>query len=69
MNKPFEPSIQLLVKLGSCIVHADEAMSPGGHHFDRTAFQQLLQDPDVSEWLKSMSAMAMLPRKRSEDGT
>lgn len=54
--------ISLLVKLGSIAVHADEFLSPKGHDFDKIALQQLLIDPEVVEWLKSMKTM--LPVKR-----
>ena len=31
---PMAPSTTLLMKLGSIVVHADEATEPGGHSFD-----------------------------------
>lgn len=58
------PSAKLLVKLGSLVVHADEALSPDAHDYDRLAFRQLLEDPDVKEWIKGMAGMALLPVKR-----
>lgn len=33
MPNPTEPNVQLLCKLGSIIVHADEATELGGHTF------------------------------------
>ena len=65
MNDPLKPSAQLLVKLGSAIVHADELVSPHGHHFDHTALKQLLADEQVQEWFKQMDKMAFLPKKRN----
>lgn len=59
------PSIGLLVKLGSIIVHADEALSPHGHSFDLDAIKPLLADPDVIAWIKAGTAAAMLPLKRN----
>ncbi len=58
------PSINLLVKLGSIAVHVDEMLSPDGHNFDRVAIEQLLKDPEVKDWIKQMTAAAMLPVKR-----
>lgn len=63
-SDPLAPSAELLVKLGSLIVHADEAMTPGGHSFDVEAFRGLLQDPEVVAWLEAMQALALLPVKR-----
>lgn len=57
--------ISLLVKLGSVAVHVEEFLSPLGHHFDRTALEQLLADAEVRDWLGKMDAMAMLPKKRT----
>lgn len=59
---PLRPGVELLSKLGSMIVHADEAFSPDGHLFDREAFQNLLKDADVQAWMKAMGPL--LPVKR-----
>ncbi len=61
---PLKPSVALLVKLGSIIVHADEYLSPSGHQYDKAAFDHVLQDCDVQEWIKQMTDMAFLPVKR-----
>lgn len=61
---PFKPSATLLCKLGSAVVHADEYFSDKGHEIDRASFVQLLNDPEVQDWIKVMDAMAMLPKKR-----
>lgn len=61
-----QPSPSLLCKLGSIIVHVEEAHEPGGHAFDVMTTKQLLSDPEVVSWMASMRAMAMLPVKRSE---
>jgi hypothetical protein len=59
----------LAVKLGSAIVHADEAMGEQGHAADEAAFRSILSDPDVAQWLDSMHALSLLPLKRGqEDG-
>jgi hypothetical protein len=56
------PSLRLLVKLGSIAVHVDEMLSPKGHDFDRTAIKGLLNDAKVKEWIKAGGAF--LPVKR-----
>jgi hypothetical protein len=61
---PLNPSTGVLVKLGSALRHADEAMSENGHAADEGAFRALLADPEVSTWLSEMDAMAFLPVKR-----
>ena len=59
------PSPALLVKLGSIIVHFDEATESGAHAYDLMTARQLLADPEVSEWMQQMQVAAMLPVKRS----
>ena len=61
---PLKPSAALLVKLGSLIVHLEEANSPTGHPYDKVAVEQLQADPEVMEWFTAMNKMAMLPVKR-----
>lgn len=64
-TKLLKPSPALLVKLGSIIVHFDEATSPGGRlDFDLVTARQLLADPEVKEWIDKMNEAAMLPLKR-----
>lgn len=67
MNNPLQPSASLLSKLGSIVVHLEELNGPGAHHFDKVAMDQLLNDPEVREWVKQMDSMAMLPRKRTAE--
>lgn len=64
MWKIQQPSMSLLCKLGSIMVHAEEALSPTGHEFDKTALDQLLTDPEVVAWRRQMESAAMLPVKR-----
>lgn len=59
-----QPDVGLLVKLGSIAVHAEEMMSPGGHHFDHVVLRQLLDDGEVKDWLKEMDRLALIPKKR-----
>lgn len=61
---PFKPSATLLAKLGSAIVHADEAMSDQGHAADEAAFRSLLTDQEVQDWLAAMQVNALVPVKR-----
>jgi hypothetical protein len=61
-----KPSLSLLVKLGSIVVHAQELLSPDGHQFDRIALDALMSDAEVRQWMKEMDAAAMLPKKRKE---
>jgi len=62
MSDPLKPSVALLSKIGSIVVHAEEFMSPGGHPFDLDAMRTLYGDPEVQEWIEKMGAF--LPRKR-----
>lgn len=59
-----KPSMTLLCKLGSLMVHVEEYLSPQGHEFDKTAIDQLLCDDEVVAWRKEMDAAAMLPKRR-----
>lgn len=60
-----EPSMTLLCKLGSIVVHADELTSPDGHEFDKIAIRGLLDnDLDIQQWIKEMGKQSLLPRKR-----
>lgn len=64
MRDPLKPSIQLLIKLGSIIVHQEELLSPGGHEYDKHALETVRNDPEVIEWIEQMTKMAFLPVKR-----
>jgi hypothetical protein len=65
MNDPLKPSAALLVKLGSLVVHLEEAYSLNGHEFEHISFRALQNDPDVREWFTAMNKMALLPVKRN----
>lgn len=62
---PLHPSVAVLVKLGSALVHVDELLSPEGHDLDASALRALLADPEVVGWVEAMNGMALLPVKRS----
>lgn len=66
MSDPLKPSVSLLVKLGSLIVHYDELRSPHGHEFDGNAIDTLEADPEVIDWRDQMTSMAFLPVKRNK---
>lgn len=63
--KPMNPSISLLIKLGSIVVHADEYTSAGSHDVDREAIRSGLMDDDVQAWIAEMTKLAFLPLKRT----
>lgn len=62
MSDPLKPSVALLSKLGSIVVHIEELHSSKGHHFDRIALDGLINDAEVREWLEQMKVY--LPVKR-----
>jgi hypothetical protein len=62
MSDPLKPSVALLSKIGSIVVHAEEMLSAKGHEYDRQAILSGLQDPELREWIKAMGAF--LPQKR-----
>ena len=51
------------MKLGSLAVHIEEFLSPGGHDFDKTQIEVMLDDQEIKQWLKDMGPL--LPLKRS----
>ena len=63
-DNPLKPSASLLIKLGSVIIHQEEMMSKKGHQFDKAALDTVRNDPEVIEWLATMTQMAFLPVKR-----
>ncbi len=65
-NNPLQPSAQLLCKLGSIVVHADEMTSPTAHEFDVSAMKGLFEDQEVKDWIAAMDAMGMVPKKRTQ---
>ncbi len=66
MNDPLKPSASLLIKLGSIIVHHEEKESSEGHWVDQHALDTCRNDPEVVEWMATMTKMAFLPVKRSK---
>ena len=67
MSDPLKPSVALLAKLGSLIIHYDEFHSfNAGHPYDLQTARQLQDDPEVEEWLDTMGALALVPKKRAD---
>lgn len=60
-----KPSVSLLSKLGSIVVHVGEATSKDAHEFDWVAIRQLLSDEEVRAWIEAMDKMAFLPKMRN----
>lgn len=63
-NNPLKPSANLLIKLGSVIIHQEEMASSNGHLFDKYALDTVRNDVEVIEWLDQMTKMSLLPLKR-----
>lgn len=62
---PLQPSVTLLVKLGSMARHAEEMLDPDkGHEFDLSTFRTLMKDPEIIDWFEAMDKLALLPVKR-----
>lgn len=66
---PLNPSLALLAKLGSLVVHIEEYMSPTGHDFDRQAILTGLQDDDLQSWLDQMTMLQFVPVRRDLKST
>ena len=64
VDEVHNPGSSLLMKLGSAIVHADEALGPVDSPLDISLFRSLLKDKEVSRWLADMTALGLLPTKR-----
>ena len=54
----------LAAKVGSILVHVEEALSSDAHEFDWAAARSLLGDAEVVEWVRSLQRMALVPVKR-----
>ena len=63
-NDPTKPSMTVLVKIGSAMVHADEMLSPTGHDYDKIALQSLINDPEVQSWIAAITKLGFVPLKR-----
>ena len=63
-NDPTKPSMTVLVKIGSAMVHADEMLSPTGDDYDKIALQSLINDPEVQSWIAAITKLGFVPLKR-----
>lgn len=66
MSDLSKPSLQLLCKLASIVVHLDEYLSEDGHPLDLDAAKSVLADPTVKAWIEEMSAASLAPHKRRQ---
>lgn len=64
MNEKIIPNMQVCCKLGSIVIHIQEALSNKAHNFDIAVLKDLIEDEEVKAWLKEMDKMALLPKKR-----
>lgn len=58
------PNVSVLCKLGSIVVHLQEASSKEAHIFDLKALIPLIEDVEVKAWIKEMDRLALVPKKR-----
>jgi len=65
-KKPKNEVTTLLIKLASIAVHADEMLSPDGHHFDKEVIRSLLTDSEVRAFLDAKENQVYLPLKRNK---
>jgi hypothetical protein len=52
---PFQPSPDLVRKLGAIVSRADRFVSPTGGMMDLALLAKLLEDPDVRAWLREIN--------------
>lgn len=64
LTEALKPSATLLIKIGSLLVHYQELHGGQGHAFDKNVIDQLEADPDVVDWLETMTRGAFLPVRR-----
>lgn len=62
----FPISMALAAKLGSLVVHLEEAASNDGHAFDKIATEQLVRDPEIQAFVEMLREKALVPVKRKE---
>lgn len=61
---PFLIPASLAAKVGSIVVHVDEALSDSGHEFDVEALRTLIGLHDVQEWIAALGKMSLVAVKR-----
>lgn len=65
-NNPLEVSANVLIQLGSLVVHYEELTSPHGHPLDKATIDSIRNSPEVAEWFDAMNKYAFLPVKRNK---
>lgn len=65
VNTMLQPSMAVLVALGSLAIHIEEYLSPDGHPNDKIAIESLLAGGELRAFLAEMDKLAFLPRKRN----
>lgn len=63
--KALKPSTSLLCKLGSIVIHVQEAKSSNGHDYDWISLNLLLADPEIEDWIDEMDKLSLVPKKRN----
>jgi hypothetical protein len=53
----------LEIKLASIVIHTQELLSPDGRVADKEALKPLLNDPEITTWLKSFDKAKLLEGK------
>lgn len=66
MSNPLKPEATTLIKVGSLLIHYQEYNSSDCHALDKAAIDSLEKDPDVIQWIKEMTELALLPVKRKQ---
>ena len=61
---PGNPSLSLLSKLGSIIVHFATYASDDGRPVDLSQARDLMEHPEVQAWLEAMADMVLVPKMR-----
>lgn len=56
-------NIAALSKVGSCLIHLLEFLSPHGAPVDYAAARDLWNDPDVQAWIKEMGPLLPVTRE------
>ena len=59
-----QPTVSLLCKLGSIVLHVEEGISPRGHTADLEAAKAMLGDPEIVAWMAAMDEVGLIPVKR-----
>ena len=64
VTNPFKTPLPpaLLAKLGSIVVHADEACSDSAHSFDVEALKALIAQPDVQDFIVALGPLVPVKR-------